>query len=198
VLFGGLFRLHYNTHKIEMILSILICSHRFRKNILDGLLAIVNPQLKPELLGQVEILLDLSDEDTGKKRNGLIKDAAGEYVWFINDGDFVSETAVQDILKAAESKADFLAISGLVTINGKNPLDFHMSITHKNNAPMITGDKMILLKTPSYIAPIKKSIVEQIPFGNSASKWSRQLNESGLLKTQEPIEKPIYHLRHIA
>lgn len=181
-----------------MILSILICSHRSRKILCDHLLAILSPQLKPELSGEVELLLDLSDEDTSKKRNGLVKDAQGEYIWFINDGDWVSETAIEDILKALESKPDIIGLNGCVTINGKNPMDFYMSMDHKNNAPFITGDRMILLKMPTHIAPIKKSIAEKIPFGNKASKWSKQLIESGLLKTQESIEKPLYQLRHFA
>lgn len=181
-----------------MTLSILIISHRFRKFYLDQLTAILASQLPPELGDQVEILMDLSDEDQGTKRNGLVKDAKGKYVWFVNDGDHVSETAIKDILNACESDADIIGINGLVTINGKNPIDFFMSIDHKTNLPFLTGDKMILLKTPSYIAPIKKEIVEKIPFGNKASKWSQELMKSGLLKTQEVIEKPLYHLRHIA
>lgn len=181
-----------------MILSILICSHRFRKPIFDQVFAILAGQLTPDLEDKVEMQIDLSDEDIGKKRNGLVKDAQGKYVWFVNDGDLVSETSVSEILKAAESDADFLAISGLVTINGKNPMDFLMRIEHQNNAPFVTGDKMILLKVPSYIAPIKKEIIEKVPFGNKSSKWSQDLMKSGLLKTQRVIEKPIYHLRHIA
>lgn len=181
-----------------MILSILICSHRFRKPICDRLIAILAPQLKPELEDKVEILFDLSDESTGKKRNGLVKDALGEYVWFINDGDWVSDTAVQDILTVVESKPDMVAFYGAVTINGKNPTDFFMSLDHITSAPLITGDKMVLLKTPSYIAPMKKSIIEKLPFGNKASKWSKELVNSGLLKTQETIDKPLYQLRHVA
>lgn len=182
----------------KMILSILILSHVSRKHLFDQLYAILAPQLKPELEDKVEVLIDLSGDSTTKKRNGLVSDANGKYVWFVNDGDHVSETAVEDILKAADSDCDLIAINGMITIDGKNPVDFFMSMEHKINTPFINGDRMVLLKAPTYIAPIKKEIVVKIPFGNKASKWSQELVKSGLIKSQEVIDKPLYHLRHCA
>lgn len=182
-----------------MILSILICSRRDRRHPLNELLAIIMPQFTtPEMLEQAEVCLDLSDDPIQDKRNALVKQCRGKYIWFINDGDHVSQTCIQDVLKAVETDPDFVSISGLVTIDNKNPVDFHMSIAYKTSSPMITGDKMILCKAPGYTAPIKKEIVQKIPFTNKSSDWSRKLVQSGLLKTEAVIDKPIYHLRHCA
>jgi hypothetical protein len=176
-----------------VILSILIAAKHSRKQYLDNLLAILIPQFKPRM-DVVQVLINKDDIRTFEKRNRLIKEAKGEYVWFINDGDWVAEYAIEEVLNHATSGADFLAINGVTTTNNQNPVDFQMRMGYEARLTVITGDKEILLLPPSFIAPIKREIALSVPFTNKAGNWP--VREQ--LKTQEIIQKPIYHLRHEA
>jgi hypothetical protein len=174
-----------------MTLSILISSKRERKNNLDQLLAIIIPQFTP-VMQQVEVLINKDLLPTHAKRNELAKSAKGTYVWFINDGDWIAEYAIAEVLSCAQSGCDCLAMNGVVTTNGKNPVDFQMRVEHQTQLSVITGDKEILLKPLSFNAPIRRELVLSVPFTNKAGSWP--IRE--LIKTQEIIQKPIYHFRH--
>lgn len=177
-----------------MILSILIPSTRERKPFLDQLLAILTPQMKDH---DMEVLMDFGGEHASKKRNSMMKDAQGKYVWFLNDGDLISETAVEDILNIADKDPDVIGISGMTTINGGSAFDWEMRLQYDKEVPTILNGRNAYLKPISHIAPIKRDLAIQVPFTNKMSKWVKTLLDSDLLRTQEIIKKPIYHIRHV-
>lgn len=107
-----------------MTLSILILHKQENLKYLNQLLAILLPQIKG-LDDILEIWIEgermMQDSD---KCKSLLKDAKGEYVWFLRDKDIISETAVFEILKAIQSKDDVYLISGMETFNEVRPKDF--------------------------------------------------------------------------
>lgn len=107
-----------------MKLSILILTIQENKKKLDQLLAMLLPQIKG-YDDQLEIYIEgerMMQE--GDKCNSLLKDAIGEYVWFLRDTDIISDTAIVDLFAAFEEQKDIYLISGMETFNEINPKDF--------------------------------------------------------------------------
>lgn len=166
-----------------MILSVLITTTKETKSKLDHLLSILLPQMKG-LDGLMEVYIEGEPKmQMGEKLNSLLKDAAGKYVWFLNDTDLISETAISDIFKAAESSPDIIGISGMTTTNDLSPYDWKVSIESDN--------KLILN------SPIKRALVKK--FRNRSVKavdvWLEDMLNISPFVLESVIEKPIIHKR---
>src|SRR3990172_1178103 len=110
-----------------MILSILICSLESRFELLKQLHFHLFKQIYTlNALGKVEVIcnVDNKQKTTGQKRNELLQAARGKYISFIDDDDWVADEYVNEILKAAQSDCDVMAINGIMTMDGNNPIRF--------------------------------------------------------------------------
>lgn len=174
-----------------MILSILISSKPDRRHLVNQLVSLLVPQIK-ERLTEVEVRLALDDRNITDKRNNLLKEASGEYVWMIRDQDLLGSDAVEQVLKATSFGTDMIAISGVSKATNSDPIDFQVRKEYKSDLTMITGDKPILMKSICCITPVKREIALKHPFVHGEN-WS--VIES--IQTQYVIEKPIYHIREL-
>jgi GT2 family glycosyltransferase len=178
-----------------MILSILIPSMHKRAGMLDRLIKSI-PKSK-----DIEIITDVDDGRvcTGKKRNDLIKAAKGEYVVFIDDDDEITPDYIPDILKAAALHPDCIVFKGWMTTDGADRKDFRLSINYPYTAVWENG-KEVYLRFPNHICPIKRSIASMVKFPNVTMgedyAFALALHERGLLKTEEVIDKFIYHYKY--
>ena len=125
-----------------MKLSILIPTIQDHKKSLDQLLSILLPQTK-DFEGDVHI--DIEGDlkmNRGAKCNSLIKDAEGEYVWFLEDTDVISETAVSDIFEAIKKDPEMIGIYGATNVNG-NVKDWYKPLCF--NSP-VKKDRVLKFK----------------------------------------------------
>lgn len=187
-----------------MILSICIPTLPERRAFLIDLIDNLHQQIF-RIPDKVELLFDpraRAEEEngctTGEKRNALNKLARGQYVWHVDDDDFIFPNAIASILKAAESGPDVIGINGIMTSDGLNERGWEIRLGHPYEATVRDG-KEFYLRWPNHITPIKKNIATQILFPDKTIRedyeWSLALKESGLLKTQEVAEGLIYHYR---
>jgi len=145
------------------------------------------------LLGYIEIISDDSmDYNIGTKRNKLLQQAKGEYIVFIDDDDQISHDYVSKILQACKSGFDCIGISGIITTNGSDKRQWHIS---KDYGRWYTGNDGTYFRTPNHISPVKRELALQagfpeISFGEDA-EYSRRLLP--LLKTETKVEGNIYH-----
>jgi len=100
------------------------------------------------------------------------------------------------ILEAIQSNSDCIGISGIITTNGRDQRQWHISkeYGHWHTAPDGT-----YLRTPNHISPVKRELALQagfpeIPFGEDA-EYSRRLLP--LLKTETIIKENIYHYKYV-
>lgn len=184
-----------------MILSILIPTLPERKKFLDEMLTNISEQLyRIGAWDKVEVLTDDRDRSftTGFKRNELLRTATGKYVWFVDDDDYIYPYAIEDILKAVEGNPDVVGINGIMTTDGANQIDWEIRIGHEYKAVKRNG-KEYYLRFPNHITPMKREHAVRVKFPNKVVfedyEWAEQLNRAGYLKTQEVIEKPLYHYR---
>lgn len=183
-----------------MKLSILIPTVPSRFNFYTQLIEHINKQKTED----VEIISDTADvgvKTTGQKRNDLLNSARGEYVWFIDDDDWISDTAISDILEGIKSNPDSFAINGTYTENGQNLKQWFIAKDLEYCADWSTG-KEVYLRPPNHITPMKKSIALQIGFPNKSNAedydFCMRLKESCLIKTEYKIDKPIYEYRYLS
>lgn len=169
-------------------LSILIATMPSRKSSLDELVKSLWRQGKSNF----EILWDNSmDYNVGIKRNKLLDRASGEYVVFIDDDDHISDNYIAKIIGATDTNPDCIGISGIITTNGKNKRQWHIS---KDYGRWYEA-KSIYYRTPNHISPVKRELAIQagfpeISYGEDAEYSKRLLP---LLKTEVKVKGNIYH-----
>ncbi len=184
-----------------IILSILIPTLPERKHFLDEILKVIKDQLNILLAhDKVEILVDERARHitTGTKRNDLLQKARGKYVWFIDDDDDIYPYAINDILEACTKNPDVIGINGIMTTDGSKQIDWEIRLGHPYKAVQKDG-KEYYLRHPNHITPMKREHAIKVKFPDKTTfedyEWAKQINDAGYLKTQEIIDKPIYHYK---
>lgn len=174
-------------------LSILIATMPVRKWKFNRLLNILDSQMP--MNGCVEILWDDSmDYNIGVKRNKLLDRACGDYIVYCDDDDLVSSDYVRKILQAMEGSPDCIGISGIITTNGKNEKQWHIS---KEYGTWYEKDGKYL-RTPNHISPVKREIAQKIRFPEISygedAVYSRNIHPH--LHTENLVEGNIYHYKY--
>jgi glycosyltransferase involved in cell wall biosynthesis len=176
---------------MEITLSILIATMPKREHEFAQMISMVQVQQTNE----VEILFDGSmGYNIGVKRNKLLERSKGDYICFIDDDDEIASNYVSLILEACKSGADCIGISGIITTNGSDKRQWHIS---KDYGYWHEKDG-VYLRTPNHISPVKRELAlkagfPEISFGEDAVYSERLLS---FLNTEVKIEQNIYHYKY--
>jgi glycosyltransferase involved in cell wall biosynthesis len=185
-----------------MKISILICTIIKRRHLFDNLFSSLQEQSKP-YINEVEILVesDNGEKSIGAKRNELLERATGEYVCFIDDDDEVSPSYIQLLRQAVESGKDCASLKGLMTWDGINPEVFEHSLKYKEWRTNPGSAEIKHERYPNHLSLIRSSVAKQFKFPNKNwsedHDWSKQIHESGLLKTEYYIPEILYYYKYI-
>ena len=158
---------------------------------LDVLMAELIKQSNP-YSDQIEIVIDpVINYNIGTKRNKLLEKAKGDYVVFIDDDDHIMPNYIWSIIQACSIGNDCIGISGIITTNGKNQRQWHISKEYKT---WHTANG-IYYRTPNHISPVKRELALQAGFPEISfaedAEYSRRLLP--LLKTETIIKGNLYH-----
>jgi glycosyltransferase involved in cell wall biosynthesis len=183
-----------------MKLSILICTIPKRTAMFGRLQADLWGQILP-YAGQIQILVEAGVAETiGEKRNMLLERATGEYVCFIDDDDSISRDYVKLLMEAVESGCDCASLKGEITIDGGAPEIFEHSLKYKEWKT--TNNEVKYERYQNHLNLIKSSIAKQFKYPEKNHgedhDWSKQVYESGLLKTEHYIPSVIYYYKYIS
>jgi glycosyltransferase involved in cell wall biosynthesis len=186
----------------EIVLSILIPSTVDRQIMLDELLGAINKQIVNCCsVETVEVLtmVDNRQVSTGTKRNSLLQKSRGEYVVFVDSDDEVSDCYVQEILKAIAGMPDAVGLSGTMTTNGVNAKKWFISKDLPYRTCRDAEGNEYFERFNNHLSPVRRSIALQIGFPDQYQfedfDYAKRLHESGLIKSEVVIEKPLYHYR---
>ena len=170
-------------------LSILIVSLKSRKHLLNRLSDVLKPQMTPEV--EVLVSLDEKQSSIGSKRNGLLRQAQGKYVSFVDDDDLVSSDYINKILNAATNNSDCIGIEGVITLKEFGPRVFIHSLKYKE---WFEKDG-IYYRNPNHLNPIKRDIALSVGFPNISNQEDKvfSYNIQSKLRTETYIETPIYY-----
>ena len=179
-------------------LSILIPTLPKRNHMLDKLLQCLIAQHKG---GQVEIVInDDVNATTGEKRNALIRQAKGEYIVFVDDDDEVTSDYIPKILEATQYGCDAIGISGFMTTDGQNKINWRISKNYPYKSVRENG-REVYLRFNNHLSPIKREIALQFLFPDVSSgedyAWAKAIHDSNAIKTEATVEGNIYHYKFI-
>lgn len=173
----------------KMKLSILIASLVEREHYLKRMLSILEPQLTPE----VELVIETDDGEItiGVKRQKLLERAKGDYICYVDEDDIIPPYYVSEILRIIESEPDCVAINGIITVDGKNPVPFYHSIKYDS----WFSKEGIFYRCPNHINPVKRELALKVGWEDSkvGSDHVFSIRLRPLLKTETVIENCIYY-----
>lgn len=186
-----------------MTLSILIPTLPESKHYLDRIVS----QLNPQITEGVEIVVDDRSRAvaTGIKRNDMVTRARGEYVMHLDCDDNVTEDYIKKILEAIKkSGPDVVTFCGFMTTDGKHIVDWVIRLGERYEER--SGK---YYRFPNHLCAMKKDIARRVRFPEiwqgEDFKWACGINDAlfrnggwqpgprSFLKTEEHIEKQIYH-----
>lgn len=130
-----------------------------------ALFAKLHAHLQAQAEGRsVEILVacDNKEISIGKKRQNLLEQAAGDYVCFVDDDDWVADDYVDRILAALEPSPDCVGFLITCTTNGKNPVKAITSMRYKEWGE--NRDGYAHVRTPYHKTPVKREIALAVGF----------------------------------
>jgi hypothetical protein len=195
-----------NTTKIEklneggIIWSILICTLPKRFDFFEAIYHTLQNQINNEILSgrlrhSIEVLYYEDDHalTTGAKRNKLLKAARGKYVNFIDDDDMVSDDYIAMIYERLLKDPDCVALLGIITFDGQNPMTFIHSI---NYTSIYSGADGIFYRPPNHLNPIRRSIAQQFSYPNVSqgedAVYTMLVANSRLLQKEESVPHAYY------
>lgn len=187
----------WNPNDVEW--TILICTLEERKEKFAALLNELLDQIEKNRLHskvEVKFFLDNKEHRVGYKRNKLLYQAAGKYVCFIDDDDWVSEDYIAMIHRKLQENKDCVQLKGIITFSGKNKKLF----IHSQKYQSYFEKNSIYYRPPNHLNPIKREIVQlfKFPVQNFAedSDFAMQICESNLIKSEAAVDKPYYFYRY--
>lgn len=140
---------------------------------------------------KMELIIDNSMEyNIGVKRNNLLSQARGEYIVFIDDDDTISPDYISKILEATKTNPDCIGISGVITFNGSNQKQWHIS---KDFSAWHERDH-VYYRTPNHISPVRRELALQAGFPEieHGEDYAYSMRLLSLLKTEVKIEGNLY------
>lgn len=149
---------------------------------------------------EIITLKDNREMSIGEKRNKLLEMATGEYVAYIDDDDCVSEGYIELMLAAIQSGCDCASLLGEYWVDDMFDGVFEHSIKYKEWRT--TGNDIKYERCPNHLNLIRSDIAKQFKFPEKNhgedSDWSKQIQQSGLLKTEYNIPEIIYFYNFIS
>lgn len=144
---------------------------------------------------EVIVACDNKEISIGKKRQNLLEAATGDYVCFVDDDDWVSDTYVDDILAALESSPDCVGFLITCTTNGRNPVKAITSMRYKEWYE--NRDGYAHCRTIYHKSPVRRDIALKVGFPDLRYAEDKVYAKgvTALVKTEVFIDKVCYHYR---
>ncbi len=135
---------------------------------------------------------------TGAKRNELVETSEADYIWFVDDDDELILDGVREVLKGCRTGVDVIGINGYMTTNGANRVNWEIRLGHPYAAAKRDG-KLIYLRHPNHITPIRREAVKHIKFPEVSwqedKAWCDLVKEADVLKTEYVVDQDVYHYK---
>lgn len=121
-------------------------------------------------LGDVEFIIDEKPRfldggpSIGKKREGLVRRAAGRYLCFLDDDEDIAGNYLETLLRLCQSRADVITFRSLANLDSYWCV-VDMSLSHKVNDE--TAPDIIAKRPPWHICPVKSHLAKVHTFEDS-------------------------------
>lgn len=142
---------------------------------------------------EVEIIVCTDNKEMilGAKRNMLLREAAGDYVCFVDCDDKISSTYIAQLLKAIAEDKDCICFFAKYYNNSAPPVPVEYDI----NISKDYGSTQKYYRMPNHLMCVKRELALQARFPEKTfgedSEFAKRLYP--LLKTQTKISDYLYH-----
>lgn len=182
-----------------MELSILVPYTRRHERFFHKLQFDLYAQILP-YAGKVELLWDDHEYDSiGTKRNRLLERATGKYLCFFDADDTPAPYYIALLMGAIKTECDCASLKGEYSVDGVFDGIFEHSL--KYNEWRTTSNEIKYERYPNHLSMIRSDIAKQFKFPEKNHgedhDWSKQIHESGLLKTEHYIPEVIYYYNYV-
>jgi hypothetical protein len=153
------------------ILSILIPSIPKRADKLKKLFYILLNQIdqlaQHEMLGKVEIVMDESKSfldgglSIGKKRQGLVNEATGKYLCFLDDDESIAPNYVETLLRLCNCDLDVCTFRSIIKLDSAWGM-VDMRLVYKTNDQF--SPEYIMRRPPWHICPVRSEFAKLYEF----------------------------------
>ena len=176
-------------------LSILICALVERRD----KFALLKQHLDRQAIGKSVEILSLETErfdngglSVGAKRNALVKQAQGDFICFIDDDDWVSDTYIEDILNQLKTRCDVVTFKVMFSNDEDVQVPVLISRDYWNKNESHTRYRM-----PNHLCPVRREIALKCPFEetNFGEDTAYGMKIRSYLKIEHNIDKFLYYYR---
>lgn len=183
------------------LIEIMIPTIDSRGILLNGLIYELHKQIENENANNdisISILTEHQNLSVGERRNILLQNAKSKYVCFFDDDDMPTDFYIKRIYEGAKSGADCCSLKGIYTVNGQNPEIFEHSINYKEwkTVENTLYPNVKYERPPNHLNCIKSEIAKSIHYNHinfgEDKIWSDAVFNTGLIKTEFPINEIIY------
>ncbi len=149
-----------------------------------------------EIRGVAEVLANHSEKDPiGKKRNELLSRAKGEYVAFVDSDDRISHDYISLLLYGINKRVECCSLKGKYSVDYVFDGIFEHSLMYKEWKT--TTNEVKYERYPNHLNCIRTDIAKRFKFPETNwgedHDWSKQIHESGLIKTEHYIGDILYY-----
>lgn len=180
--------------------TILIPTLGERVKMFDRLMARLMPQVD-QFEGRVKVLAYWNNGQPGlpEIRQRLVDAVSTDYLSFVDDDDMIAEDFVPAVMRALDSRPDYVGFQVRYYANGAR----QAMVDHSLRYGEWREEKQPyrLLRDISHINPMRSEVAKAadfrvVPVGQVEDRpWVAQIRESGLLRTESYIDREIYEYR---
>jgi hypothetical protein len=172
--------------------SICMASVPQRREIRRRVIMLLEPQLAS--YNDIEFLIfeDNRKRDYGQKLQSLVNIAQGEYISFIDDDDVISESYVSTLYELMFDHVDCVTFNAHCSLNDSVTLPVYYSLS--NTEPR--NEESGYFRYVQHLNPVRLDKVRQVEYsGHSGAdvRWSNNIRDLGLLKTENNTDKVLYY-----
>ena len=127
------------------------------------------------------------------KWRDLVESSSADYVSFAGDDDFVAPDFVACVMKALESRPDYVGFPVRYTIAG----ELQQPVEHSLRHPCWIDTPQMLIRDIVHTNPIRRELANLVPWQaelpGEDQAWGDRMRDTGQVKTEEWIGKPMYY-----
>ena len=183
---------------MKKLWTIAVLTISERKQLLERLLARLNPQLNDQVILK---LYPGEEETVGAKRQRALNECKTTYINFIDDDDLIPANYVSRIIQELKYMPCGVGFRGIMTSNNIKPIEFvHRSGLRYIDKAFRSTDCYIFHRPLNHLNPIRTDIAKQIGFQDwwtySDRDFSIRLAESGLITDDVFIDEFMYFYQY--
>jgi glycosyltransferase involved in cell wall biosynthesis len=177
------------------LLTVLIPTLVEREVLFDRLISSLGSQCERHNV-QIVQFKDDRELSIGAKRNILVNNLTTEYGVFIDDDDVVSETYIEDVMEALESRPDCVTFKGYMMPDKAPQEEFFFRLGSEYYQEKIKG-RNVYYRPPGHLCPMRSSIMKAFTYPDinhgEDSTVCLEMHKSGIIQSEVFINKHLYY-----